>query len=63
MNLLSKIRIRFSRDEIIHTDKKLSVLDVKIWIETEESNKLLHEYYQKTVASSSGEESYKHLIS
>ena len=35
----------------MHTDKKLPVLDVKIWIETGESNKLLHEYYQKTVAS------------
>ena len=35
----------------MHADKKMPVLDVKMWVETGERNKLLHEYYQKTVAS------------
>ena len=37
----------------MHEDKKLPVLDVKIWIEEEDEGNActLHEYYQKTVSS------------
>ena len=36
----------------MHEDKKLPVLDLKIWVnKTGDNNKIMHEYYQKEVAS------------